>query len=374
MPNKDNSKPIYVLVVVTHLNRGGLENRLMDILRNIDYKRVHIDIFTCRQDKGYFDDEASTLGSKIYYNKPLTVSNMFGYVNYFADFLKQNPQYQVVHAHMDAWCSVFCKGAKKAGVKVRIAHSRTAIEKILSLSDLAKDIIRLPIPRYATHMFAVSERAGKWLFGRKNMQTGKVEVWPNAIDSKKFEYNKELREKVRQDLNVGAKHVIMHVGNFTLPKNQIFLVEIAQELKEKSKDFVVLFIGDGNHEEHQNLAEKYGLSDYIRFLGARSDIPELLQSADVFVFPSIFEGLPGAVIEAQAAGVPCVISDVISKEVCVTPLVTMNSLQEPVSNWTESILKVWNDEHINTSNNFKEKNYDIESLVDKLTAFYESCV
>lgn len=138
----------------------------MDIIRHNDYERVCIDVFSYRESPGIMDDEIVSYGGKVYYNPPLTLKNMFWYVRYFKKFLARHPEYKIVHAHQDAWCSVFCKGAYLAGVPVRIAHSRTAISKV-SVGNIVKNIIKLPARKYATHYFAVSELAGEWLFGKK---------------------------------------------------------------------------------------------------------------------------------------------------------------------------------------------------------------
>ena len=166
-------KPIRVLAVVFSMRHAGLETRLMDIIRNINRERVIIDVFSYQLNKGVFDDEIVSLGGKVYYNPPLTPKNMFWYVRYFRDFLLSHPEYKIVHAHQDAWCSVFCKGAYLAGVPVRIAHSRTAISGH-SLDYMAKNIIKIPARKYANYYFAVSEKAGRWLFGDKLVDSGKV--------------------------------------------------------------------------------------------------------------------------------------------------------------------------------------------------------
>lgn len=190
-------KPIKVLAIVCQMNRGGLESRLMDIIRHINYGQVQIDVFTYRKEPGIFDEEIKELGGRIYYNPPLTIKNMFWYVRYFRDFLKHHREYRIVHAHQDAWCSVFCKGAEEADVSVRIAHSRTAIQS-WKLSDLAKNIIKLPTRKYATEYFAVSDKAAEWLFGKKLMASGNVMIWQNAIENKRYVFEQKIRKRVRK--------------------------------------------------------------------------------------------------------------------------------------------------------------------------------
>lgn len=364
-------KPIKVLAVVCQMNRGGLECRLMDILRFIDKTKVSIDLFTYREDKGYFDDEVTALGSKIYYNKPLTVRNMISYSGYFADFLKKHPEYQIVHAHQDAWCSVFCKGAKMAGVPVRIAHSRTSIETF-SIANLVKNLIKLPTTKYATHYFAVSGRAGKWLFGEKNVKKGLVQIWPNAIDTYPFRYKEQVRKMMQKELKIEGKTVLMHVGNFTPPKNHGFLLDVFACFVKRNPNAVLLLAGRGEHEGLKEKAVQLEIADKVHFLGGRDDVEQLLQAADVFVFPSLFEGFPGAVLEAQAAGLPCVISDRITEEVCILPTVCRLSLQTDLEKWCDEIERVLRLPRTDSIPVIEKAGFDIRSMVVELTKFYLS--
>lgn len=375
MTKKKENFPVKVLVIVAQLNRGGLESRLVDILRNIDYERVQIDVFTYRMDEGAFDREVKALGSIIYYNKPLTVKNMFYYIKYFSLFLKSHPEYKIIHAHQDAWCSVFCKGAYEAGVPVRIAHSRTAISE-LSLKNIVKNIIKIPTRKYATHYFAVSELAGKWLFGEENFNNGRVKVWKNAIDCKDFRFDYEKRQELRRIFNLEDKKVIIHVGNFTPPKNQIFLLHVLNELLKHDKTYCIVFVGGettaGLQKKAMQQAEAFEIRESVLFLGNRSDVKDLLQAGDIFCFPSLYEGLPGAVVEAQASGLPCVVSDRITKEIKVLDTTTMLSLEDRPEAWAKAIMKKIKEDRRDTYEDMVRAGFDIESLTEDLTKFYET--
>ena len=372
----EKQKIVRVLVVVSQLNRGGLECRLMDILRVIDFDRVCIDIFTYHLEKGIMDDEAKELGCTIYYNKPLTIKNMYSYVDYFSDFLNKHPFYHIVHAHQDAWCSVFCKGAYKAGVPIRIAHSRTAISSF-SLKNFAKNVIKIPTVKYATHFFAVSKKAGEWLFGKKLMSSGKVQIWKNAIDCNKYVYKEQVRQKMRAQLGVSDELVIMHVGNFTKPKNHEFIINVFEQLILNGINAKLVLVGADTSVEHnqmriQAIVNEKMLADKVIFLGTRDDVYNVLQAGDVFLFPSIFEGLPGAVVEAQASGLPCVLSDTITKEVIILDSTIMLSLQTSPAMWAKRVEQLAGYERKNTLMEMKQAGFDIHSVVDDLTKFYES--
>lgn len=364
-------EPIRVLAIVCKLVPGGLETRLMDIIRNIDKDRVIIDVFTYRMEPGTYDEEVKALGGKVYYNPPLTVKNMFWYVGYFREFLSEHPEYRIVHAHQDAWCSVFCKGAYLAGVPARIAHSRTAI-KATRLNHHVKNIIKQPIKKYANYFFAVSENAGRWLYGNKMYEQGKVEIWPNAIDASKYYYNSETRIRVREDNHWKNKYVIMHVGNFTPPKNHPFILTVFKEVYKRDKSAILVLVGKGEHEKLDKYIEENSLNGAVVFLGRRTDVNELLQGADVFLFPSIFEGLPGALVEAQAAGLPCVISDTIANEVHILPCIKVKSLRKDADSWADDVLAYRDYNRKDMREYIEKKGFDINSLTQKLCEFYES--
>ncbi len=370
----DMNTPIRVLAVVYKLLPAGLENRLMDIIRNIDHNRIQIDVFTYQMEQGIYDDEVRSLGGKVYYNPPLTIKNMFWYVNYFKRFLEKHTEYKIIHAHQDAWCSVFCRGAYLAKVPIRIAHARTAItlngSKCL-VKDFVKNIVKIPTKKYANYYFAVSDKAGKWLYGDKLYNEGKVQVWPNAIDADKFYFNQEIRLSLREKNQWNDKYVVMHVGNFTPPKNHPFILEVFKEIHLKNPDSVLVLVGDGDRACISTCIERYNLGNSVQLLGSRRDVHELLQAADVFLFPSIFEGLPGALVEAQAAGLPCVISDTITKDVYILPTLIVLPLSQGCKEWAEKVLQCNNSRRESARKYIEAKGFDIHSLTEKLCCFYE---
>lgn len=367
-----DNRPVRVLAVVHQMGRGGMESRLMDILRCLDYRTVAIDIFSCCMEPGIFDEEVRVLGGKIYYNPVLTVRNMFWYITYFKRFLEHHREYKIIHAHQNAWCSVFCKGAYLADVPVRIAHSRTAISS-LSLKGVVKNLIKLPTCRYATHYFAVSDLAGKWLFGSKNMKNGKVKVWKNAIDCEKYRFDPEKREAVRTSLGIKDEKIFLNVGNFRKGKNQIFLIAILEEIR-KTENGILIFVGapveNGCYERIKHEVLERGLERYVMFLGSRDDVPDLMMAADVLCCPSFFEGMPGAVLEAQAAGLPCVISSSITQEVMILETTKALSLKQPLEEWSRVLLKSLRTDRKDTFREMEIAGFDIHSLVYDMTKFY----
>ena len=359
-------EPIRVLQVVTHMNRGGLETMLMNYYRNIDRNKVQFDFLTHRpeNEKKDYDDEIRSLGGKIYH---MPVLNPFSpsYMKSLDRFFKEHKEYKIVHSHLDCLSAYPLKAAKKNGVPVRIAHSHnTSQEK--NLKYLIKDYSKKQIPKYATHLFVCGKEAGKWMFGKHKFQ-----IMNNAIDAKKFIYNEEVRKQKRVELGVEDKFVIGHVGRFNLQKNHEFLVKRFADFAKTNEDAILVLIGNGELQEKiKEMAKEYGIETKVKFLGLREDIPQLLQAMDLFLFPSLFEGLPVTLVEAQAAGLPCVISDMITDEIMITDQISKVSLSGNTSLWNQEIAKYRYSKRKNTIEDIIEHGFDIEKNARWLEEFY----
>lgn len=359
-------EPIRVLQVVTHMNRGGLETMLMNYYRNIDRTKVQFDFLTHRpeNEKKDYDDEIRSLGGKIYH---MPVLNPFSrnYMKCLDEFFKEHKEYKIVHSHLDCLSAYPLKMAKKNGVPVRIAHSHnTSQEK--NLKYLIKDYSKKQIPKYATHLFACGREAGEWMFGKHKFQ-----IMNNAIDAKKFIYNEEVRKQKRQELGLDGKFVIGHVGRFNLQKNHEFLIRCFKDFAKSNKDAILILIGNGELQDKiKQQVKEYQIEDQVKFLGLREDIPQLLQAMDLFLFPSLFEGLPVTLVEAQAAGLPCVISDTITDEIMITDAISKVSLESDLEKWNQAILKYKDMKRRNTMSEIEAHGFDIEKNARWLEEFY----
>lgn len=328
------SEPIRVLHVVTHMNRGGLETMIMNYYRHIDRTKIQFDFLTHRAGKKDYDDEIQKLGGKIYHLPPLNPFDKKGYLKKLDEFFRGHREYKIVHSHLDCMSAYPLRAAKKYGVPVRIAHSHNTSQE-RNLKYLVKLYSRSLIPKYATDLFACGEKAGEWMFKNQSFV-----IMRNAIDSEKFVYDPEIAKQEKQSLGIEDKFVLGHVGRFNLQKNHEFLIETFSEVYKQNKNAVLLLIGTGELEEriHEKV-RNLGLNDKVMFLGVREDIPELMQAMDVFVFPSLFEGLPVTLVEAQAAGLPCVISDTITKEIDIIKKVKVLDINGEISEWVKEIMK-----------------------------------
>lgn len=361
---------IRVLQIITKMDRGGIETRLMDIYRNINREKVQFDFYACCKEKGSYDEEINTLGGKVFYEPSLSIASWYAIPNRFCHFLRQHDEYRIVHCHLNQWCGYILKGAKEAGVPVRIAHSRMAL-KCKTLRDMVKNLVKIPVKKNATKYFAVSREAGNWLYGERATRNGKVQIWPNAVDCRRFRYDEQIRNRIREELGMQNKFILMHVGNLRPEKNHSFLLDIFFEVCKIDAEVVLICVGEG--VERKSLEEKVkelGMEDKVIFLGSRTDVSELLQAGDVFVFPSFYEGFPGAVLEAEAAGLPCLISDSITSEVSLTPEIKMLSLTQTALEWAKTAIEC---KKIARKDNYRilcDAGYDIETLAKDMEAFY----
>ncbi len=364
------SAPVRVLMVVTQMNRAGIESLLMDVYRGIDRELVQFDFYTFRETPGQFDDEIFSLGGKVYYNAPLSVGKLFEIPKRFERFFYAHPEYRMIHAHMNQWCGWILKGAKAAGVPVRIAHAHTSLVKG-SVKNTVKNLIKRTTNRYATYKIAVSDKAAAWLYGKRAVERGEVHFWKNSIREDAFVFSEVLRKQKREELGLGSAFTLIHVGNLRREKNHPYLFRVfAEVLKQRPESRLLLIGSDMSNGALEDLAEKLGIREQSLFLGSRSDVPQLLQAGDVFVFPSFYEGFPCAVLEAQAAGLPCLISDTITSEVAVTTLVEQRSIQEEPRMWAETVLAMGAAKRYSTSAEIAAAGYSLSESTARTQAFY----
>ncbi|MFD0588435.1 glycosyltransferase family 1 protein [Paenibacillus sp. GCM10027627] len=369
IPMEEQPKPMRILQVVTVMNRGGLETMLMNYYRQMSRSGIQFDFLVHRAEEGHYDKEIVALGGKLYRMPPIRPGNYRRYFKELDRFFAEHKEYKVVHSHMNENSGFVLRAAKKAGVPCRIIHSH--------LSDLRLDY-KFPFRMYARYSikdhpsayFACSERAGEWLFGKSKSAGGSVTVLNNAVNTEEFAYKPEVRAAIRQELGAGEGLVVGHIGRFNEQKNHSFLLNIFEALLRRRTDALLVLAGDGYlRPVIEKEAEKRGLAASIRFLGVREDVADLLQGMDVFLFPSLFEGLPVVLVEAQAAGLPCIVSDRITTESNVTGRVAFVPLERSAEEWSELILNTPL-ERTDTRSLLKQSGYDAAAMAEWLGAFY----
>ena len=357
--------PIRVLQVVTHMERGGLESMLMNYYRHIDRERVQFDFLVHRQERAAFDDEIESLGGRIY-RLPRLVPWSKNYLSALNHFFDEHQEYKVVHVHQDCLSSVILKVAAKHNIPLRIAHSHNANQD-RNLKYPIKLWYRRSIPQYATNLFACGKDAGDWMFSRVPYQ-----IINNAIDAAAYTYNPAKRTEMRRQLGLTEELLVGHVGRFNPQKNHPFLLDIFAALLKKEPNAVLLLVGGGEDMlKIQAKAQALGIAEHVRFLGIRSDVADLMQAMDVFVFPSLYEGLPVTMVETQAAGLPCLISDKVPPECILTEgLVDILPLSADPEVWAEKILEKREVPRTDRRAEIAAHGFDITAEAVKLQEFY----
>lgn len=359
---------IRVLQVVTHMNRGGLESMIMNYYRNIDRTRVQFDFLTHRPEgeKKDFDDEILSLGGNIYHISPLNPLSPLYLVELNA-FFREHKEYKIIHVHQDCLSGVILKIAKKNGIPVRIAHCHSSSQD-KGFKYYLKCIYKKNIKKYATKLFACGQKSGEWMF-----ETKKFEILPNAIDANLYRFSETVRKQVRKELKLEDSFVIGHVGRFSAVKNQSFLINITESLLMSGCNVKTVLVGDGeNKDKIQELVKEKKLENTVIFTGQRSDINQLMQAFDVFVLPSLYEGVPVTMVEAQSAGLRCFISSNVPLDCKITENVEQISLEEGADVWAKKIGFVQGEKRIDTYKQIVEANYDIKQNGVILQNYYES--
>ena len=344
---------------------GGIEFFVMNYYREIVKLGVQFDFLVHYKQKGYFDDEIKKLGGKIYYFSVREDKNLIKYIYQLCKFFYKHKEYKIIHGHMPGMAPIYFFIAKLFGVKYRISHCHVTETENTLKGKILKQIIKV-IPFFSNIYFACSKEAGYFMYGNR-----KFKVIHNAIDIKKFVFNKNKRENIRKELNISDNFVIGHVGRFNLQKNHKFLIEVFNQVYLQNNKARLLLIGEGPLEnEIRHQVNELGLNKVVIFLGIRKDVADLYNAMDCFVFPSLFEGLGIVVIEAQANGLNCYISDVIPKEVQITNLVNFLSLKNEFKIWAKKISNINNEKHINQIKQIENRGYNINSEVKKLQYYY----
>lgn len=357
-----------VLQVVTHMNRGGLETMLMNYYRHIDRNCIQFDFLTHRECDGDYGEEIKSLGGIIYHLPRLNPFS-YRYRKALDKFLEEHPEYQVIHVHQDCMSSVILKAAKKHGVKVRIAHSHNASQDS-NFKYLIKLIWMRSIPKYATDLMACGKEAGDWMFRGADFH-----ILNNAIDAKLYRFDVEKRNILRQQLGIKGEELLLgHVGRFSPQKNHEFLIDIFYEVQKLCEAKLIL-VGDGElRNEIEDKIRKLGLEDKVILTGLRSDVADLMQAMDVFVFPSHYEGLPVTLVEAQASGLPCLISDKVPIECKKTDLVQQLSLEKDAKNWADLVIQTVGMEREETYEEIKNSGFDIVENANWLQNYYAKAI
>jgi glycosyltransferase EpsF len=357
-----------VLIITYKLDIGGLENVLMNYFRNINRNELQVDFLINEKGETDYTREVKALGSNVYYADRLGKQGLIKYIKSLVYIIKNNGSYDVIHVNMEQRGGIACLAGLIAGVKVRICHSHTTNVAAM-YSKVLMPLYRLFIKISATKRLACGMSAGRFMLGKK------FEVLPNGINVDKFaNVDKSLVKSFKNSYGLSDNAVLLgHVARLSKEKNQLFLIELLAELSKSDANYRLIIVGDGEEKNKiLKFAEEKGVIDRIIFTGFREDVNVLMNVFDIFLLPSFYEGLPLTVVEAQAAGVQCILSNNITTEVDLElGLVEFLSVKD-VSAWASFILnfrkKVISKDLISTK--FQERCYDIKACVSRLETYY----
>lgn len=406
------ANPYIVLHVNGRLDRGGAESRIMDLYRAIDREKVQFHFVEHTTDRCAYEEEIESLGGKVYHLPRFKVINVIEYRKAWKELLQLHPEIRTVHGHMTSTAGIYLPIAKKMGRKT-IAHARSAGVEPGVKGKLTR-FLRRNLWKQADTLLTCSKEAGISVFGKKAVDAGMVRFFPNAIPVDKFAFQQEVRKQVRDELGLLIEKrkrastelnpiyesiettdkaetdnlhcgklkiddntfVLGHVGRFSPVKNHKYLLQIMAAYCKKNHNSVLLLLGDGpTMEETKAQAKALEIEDKVLFLGNHSNVYRYYNAMDCFLLPSFYEGLPGTAIEAQACGLPGLLSDTITREAAVTELMEYVNITESPEVWAEKLERIRKktiDARANYADTVKTAGFDVAEQAEKLQRFYLS--
>ncbi len=369
----ESTRTLRILQVIGAMNFGGAESMIMNIYRKIDRNVIQFDFLVHTEEECSFDKEIYKLGGRIFRIRRFNGLNATVYYRECVSFFKEHPEIKVVHGHIGSCAAFYLKAAKDQGCYT-IAHSHS-VGEYANVKDYLYALFSFPTRYIADYLFGCSSEAGMARFGKRVVQKKeKYSNYPNAIDLNGFIYNENVRKAVREELSIEKDDVLIGaIGRIVDAKNPEFIFELFRKIIKK-ENIKCLWVGYGTLEEvYRSKVQDNGLADKIIMTGKRSDVPNILQALDYFILPSKYEGLPVSAIEAQASGLPCLLSTTITKEAEVSNMVSWLPIDNGVDVWADKILRdigTKSCERTSPVMSIIEHGYDINTSVEWLSKFY----
>lgn len=367
---------IRVLHVIGVMDRAGAETFIMNVYRNIDRSKIQFDFLVHTEKEGDYDKEIRQLGGKIYSLPRYTVLNYPIYKKKCDDFFSEHPEYRIVHGHIGSCAPIYLQIAKEHGC-FAIAHSHSCMCQGRGLYSFVFSAMAKPVAHIADHFLACSDDAGIDRFGPHIIKQENYQTIKNGIELNKFAFSLDKRRLTRKQLKLGdTTPVFIHVGRFDPVKNHSFLLETFRTILDNLPDSVLLLIGKGELEKDiKKQIVSLNLEKNVLLLGSQPDVSPYLSAADIFIFPSISEGLSISTIEAQASGLPCIVSSGIPDEALVSSHVNKLELELGSSIWArESVLYYQQNQTLLRSRDLRdieESGYNIADTARQLQQLYE---
>jgi len=367
---------IRILHSVSNMDRAGIETMLMNYYRHMDRNKVQFDFLCNKKKTGAYDEEVKSYGGRIFHTPGLNPAKYLKYLAYMKKLFAMYPEYRIVEAHNGALGVYALFAARKNHIPIRIFHAHGASItkdwkyplKIFCRSQLKKNI---------NYNFTCGIAAAECYFGKSIVAAGDYVLIPNAIEVERFVYNDQTRNKIREEFKLQNKKVIGHVGRFMKQKNHRFLLQVFAKIREKDTDVILVLLGDGElMDDMKEMADKLGIAESVYFVGNVSNVNEWYNAFDVFVLPSIWEGLPVVGVEAQANDLTCIFSDTVTKEIGFSDKAQFISLDADKERWADVILNAMQKrERRNNTALITEMHYNIHHeaklLQERYLALYD---
>ncbi len=360
-----DSKPVRIAQIMGKLWAGGVEMVVFNYYREIDKSKIQFDFFYDEDSTVEPSQELISMGARFYKLPPY--QRLSEYLKVLRKYLKEN-KYIIIHSHINTLSIFPLFVAWLENIPIRIAHNHSVPGGNEFTRNIIKKMLKFFSKVFSTDYFACSEKAGRWMFGNKTFEDGKVYILKNAVNWELFNINKKQIESLKKQLGLCDKFVIGHIGRFTYAKNHNFMIDILYEVLKKKENAVLLLVGDGDmYKRIISHINAMGLSDKVVLTGQVANPQEYYKLIDVMIVPSIFEGLSLTTIESQISGVPVLMSYSVPREAVISNGCRYMKLSEPPQVWAENVINMYG---IQVKLKPESKDYNIHKAVISLSRWY----
>jgi len=364
-------EPIRILHAVGSLGAGGIQSCLMNLYRHVDRLKVQFDFVVHIRTEESFESEIQSMGGRVFHidGDAFEKKTWLPYMRWWKRFFREHPEYRIIHGHLRSTAALYLGMAKRRGVYT-VAHSH-AVSNGYGMGARVKDLLQYPVRYIADYCMGCSYAANEWMFGKKRARSDNCLVLKNGIDVRKFRYDATARADVRRELGLPENSfVIGSVGRLVAQKNQLLLIEAMQTVLQARPEAKLVIVGDGPLRESLSgeIAAR-GLRDAVLLAGARNDVNRLLSAMDVFALPSRDEGLGIAAIEAQANGLPTLVSAAVPEEAYATEQIRRVAPDTSAA-WAQALTADAVTRAADAAGQVRAAGYDIAGIAEQLEEFY----
>lgn len=360
-----------VLCIMGKIGSGGVESIVFSYYSALDKSKFQYDIVYENDSISTVPEELLSMGARAFAISPM--SHPFSYISDLRKIMK-NGDYKIVHCNNSTLSLFPLIAAKMSGIKIRIIHNHSTSSKLEKKRDLAKRVLRKIAPVFANKYCACSEKSGRWMYGDKAFEKGRVKLLRNAVDFDKYVYSESDAEQIKKEFNIENSTVIGHIGRFVTTKNHRFLIDVFDNYIKINNNSVLLLVGEGPLEaDVKEYVKEKGLSAKVIFAGVRNDAYKFYSAFDILLLPSLYEGLPVVSVEASSAGLAQILSDNITRECRLNDGIKFLPI-DSAELWASEIDKSLNNDRRKIAAQTRESRYDIKKCAKELEDYYTECL